>query len=81
MTNDEIVLSLEENGFCQYKKTQTFEKHTIQNNENILILVYLENSIDKIRKDLDAIEKMGATHVLIEANVSFDVAELGIVIN
>ena len=39
------------------------------------------NSIEKIRKDLDAIEKMGATHVLIEANVSFDVAELGIVIN
>lgn len=49
MTNDEIVLYLEENGFCQYKKTQTFEKHTIQNNENILILVYLESPIDKTR--------------------------------
>ena len=49
MTNDEIVLCLEENGFCQFQKTQTFEKLTIQNNENILILVYLESPIDKTR--------------------------------
>jgi hypothetical protein len=49
MTSEEIVLYLEENGFCQFKKTQTFEKYTIQNSENILILVYLESPIDKTR--------------------------------
>lgn len=49
MTSDEIVLYLEENGFCQFTKTQTFEKRAIQNNENILILVYLESPIGKTR--------------------------------
>lgn len=28
--------------------------------------------IDDIRKDLDAIEKLGATHVLIESGISYD---------
>lgn len=49
MTNDEIILYLEENGFYQRKETNTLEKKIIQSNEKILISVFLENSIDKIR--------------------------------
>lgn len=37
-----------------------------------------EVEISKIRKDLDEIEKLGATHVLIEANVFYDCAQIEI---
>lgn len=46
MTNDEIILYLEENGFYQTKEMKTLKKKITQNNEGILISVFLEKSIN-----------------------------------
>ncbi len=33
-----------------------------------------DNEISKIKSDLEALEKLGATHINIESNISYDVA-------